>query len=140
MNDRFFLDTNVFVYSFDHSALQKRDRARDLIRRAISTGKGIVSYQVAQEFFNVALRRFAQPLSPAEAEHYLSITLRPLLSVHSSVSLYGEALRLAARHRLPWYDSLIVASALEGGCGVLYSEEFQHGQEFGEMKVENPFL
>ena len=139
MSGRFFLDTNVFVYSFDSNSPIKASQARKLIRSAIETHAGIVSYQVVQEFFNVALRRFAKPMSTADAEQYLSTTFRPLLSVHSSPALYGEALRIAARFRLPWYDSLIVASAIEGQCDVLYTEDFQDGQQFGSLTVSNPF-
>ncbi len=139
MSGRFFLDTNVFVYSFDANSPIKASQARKLIRSVIETHAGIVSYQVAQEFFNVALRRFANPMSTADAEQYLSTTFRPLLSVHSSPALYGEALRIAARFRLPWYDSLIVASAIEGQCDVLYSEDFQDGQQFGSLTISNPF-
>jgi predicted nucleic acid-binding protein len=58
MHGRFFLDTNVFVYSFDRSAVAKSRRAAQLIRTALKTQKGITSYQVVQEFFNVALQRF----------------------------------------------------------------------------------
>ena len=139
MNDRFFLDTNIFVYSFDPAAKKKSRIAQELIRRAISTGKGKVSCQVVQEFFNVALRRFAQPMSLADAEQYLAITLRPLLTVYPSVSLYGEALRLQAKHSVGWYDSLIVASALEAECATLFSEDFQDGRKFGDLTVRNPF-
>lgn len=140
MSARFFLDTNIFVYSFDESAPEKAARAASLIRRAIEAREGVVSYQVVQEFFNLALRRFAEPMSFAEAEQYLSTTFRPLLSVHSSHHLYGEALRLAMTHSLSWYDSLIVASAIEGQCEVLYSEDFQNGQRFGSLRIQNPFL
>ena len=140
MSDRFFLDTNIFVYSFDKNAPKKADRAAKLIRRAIEVGQGIVSYQVVQEFFNVALRRFAEPMSGADAEQYLSTTFRPLLAVHSSHGLYSRALQLAREHSLSWYDSLIVASAIEGRCGVLYSEDLQHGQRFGGLRIENPFV
>jgi predicted nucleic acid-binding protein len=139
MSGRFFLDTNIFVYSFDTSSPKKAAQARTLIRSAIQTRGGIVSYQVVQEFFNVALRRFATPMSSADAEQYLSVTFRPLLSVHSSPALYGEALRIGARFRLPWYDSLIVASAMEGQCDVLYSEDFQDGQKIGSVTISNPF-
>jgi len=140
MTGRFFLDTNVFVYSFDRSAPAKARRAMELIRRAVATRKGLVSYQVAQEFFNVALRRFAKPMRAAEAEQYLALVLGPLISVHSSQALYGEALRLTERHGLSWYDALIVAAALEGQCEVLYSEDLQHGRRFGDLQIENPFL
>ena len=140
MSARFFLDTNIFGYSFDQTAVAKNRRAAQLIREAVSTRKGIVSYQVVQEFFNLALRRFAEPLSVPEAEQYLGAVFRPLLAVQSSPALVSEALRLTDRHRLSWYDSLIVAAAVEGGCGVLYSEDLQHGQRFGQLKVENPFV
>ena len=140
MNDRFFLDTNIFVYSFDKNAPKKADRATKLIRRAIQARQGIVSYQVVQEFFNVALRQFAEPMSGADAEQYLATTFHPLLAVHSSHGLYSQALQLATTYSIPWYDSLIVASAIEGRCGLLYSEDFQHGQRFGRLRIENPFL
>jgi predicted nucleic acid-binding protein len=140
MSDRFFLDTNIFVYLFDRDAPKKADRAARLVRRAIETQEGIVSYQVVQEFFSVALRRFAQPMSVAEADQYLETTFRPLLAVHSSDALYSQALHLAAEQSLSWYDALILASAVEGRCTVLYSEDFQHGRRFSRLRVENPFL
>ena len=140
MSGRFFLDTNIFVYSFDVDSSDKARQATQLIRRAIETRAGIVSYQVVQEFLNVALRRFAQPMSVTDAEQYLSTTFRPILAVHSSHTLYAEALRIASRFRLPWYDSLIVASAIEAQCDVLYSEDFQHGQRFENLQVCNPFV
>jgi predicted nucleic acid-binding protein len=140
MSGRFFLDTNIFVYSFDAGSPKKAAQSAKLIRTAIQTRSGIVSYQVVQEFFNVALRRFAKPMSSADAEQYLSTTFRPLLSVHSSPALYGEALRIGARFRLAWYDSLIVASAVEGQCDILYSEDFRDGQQFGTVVISNPFV
>jgi len=140
MSDRFFLDTNIFVYSFDQSAAAKAKRARQLIREALTTQKGVISYQVVQEFFNVALRRFSQPMQAADAEQYLSTVFRPLLGVHSSQALYAEALHLHAQSRLSWYDALIVSSALQARCDLLFTEDLQHGQRFGTLQVRNPFL
>jgi predicted nucleic acid-binding protein len=140
MNGRYFLDTNIFVYSFDERAPAKERRSTKLIRQAVATRKGMVSYQVVQEFFNVALRRFVHPMAVAEAEQYLATVFRPLLAVHSSHALYTEALRLQDKHRLSWYDSLIVAAAIEGQCGILYSDDLQHGQQFGDLQIRNPFL
>lgn len=139
MSVRFFLDTNVFVYSFDQKASQKSARACELIRQAVRSRDGIISYQIVQEFLNVALRRFADPMTAAEAEQYLAITLRPLMAVQSSAALYLEALHLSFRYSLSWYDSVVVAAAIEGGARILFSEDFQHGQEFGSLRVENPF-
>ncbi len=140
MNSRFFLDTNVFVYSFDRAAPAKARRAAELIRQAVATRKGIISYQVAQEFFNVAVQRFREPMSLAEAEQYLGTVFRPLMAVQSSPALYGEALRLKERYQLAWYDALIMAGALEGKCSILYSEDLRHGQRVADLRIENPFL
>jgi len=140
MNGRFFLDTNVFVYAFDLSAPVKARRATQLIRQAVATHKGVVSYQVVQEFFNVALRRFARPMTAAEAGQYLATIFRPMLAIHSSQALFGEALHLNEKHRQSWYDCLVLAAAIEAQCSVLYSEDLQHGQRFGDLRIENPFL
>jgi len=78
-------------------------------------------------------------MTAAEAEQYLTTTLRPLMAVSSSAALYVEALRLSSSYSLSWYDSIILAAAIEGGAHVLYSEDFQHGQEFGNLRIENPF-
>ena len=140
MSARVFLDTNIFVYSFDQSAAQKSRKSAQLIRNALTTQMGVISYQVVQEFFNVALRRFSQPMKAADAEQYLSTVFRPLMGVHSSPALYAEALHLHAQSGLSWYDSLIVSAALEARCDLLYTEDLQHGQRFASLQVRNPFL
>lgn len=140
MSARFFLDTNIFAYAFDAKSPAKARRAAQLIRLAADTGNGVVSYQVVQEFFNLAFRRFEQPMSVAEAEQYLITVFRPLLAVHSAVALYVEAMRIAGKYRLSWYDCIIVAAALQSQCSVLYSEDLQHGQEIESLRIENPFV
>ena len=140
MSARFFLDTNIFVYAFDSRATDKARKAQNLIQRAVDTGEGLVSYPVVQEFMNVALRRFSQPMTVAEAEQYLDTVFRPLLAVHSSPAIYLEALRVMSRHQLAWYDSLIVAGALGGRCAIVYTEDLQHGRMIESLRIENPFL
>ncbi len=140
MSDRFFLDTNIFIYSFDQSAAAKARKATELIREALTTQKGVISYQVVQEFFNVALRRFSQPMQTADAEQYLSTVFRPLLGIHSSPALFAEALHLHAQSGLSWYDALIVSAAIQARCDLLFTEDLQHGQRFGTLQVRNPFL
>ena len=137
---RFFLDTNVFVYSFDRGSEGKRAQAVQLIQTALSSHKGVVSFQVVQEFLNLALKRFARPFDRSDAEAYLSTVLRPMLAVHSTAALYSEALRMAFDGGFSWYDSLIVAAALQAECGVLYSEDLQHGRKVGALEIVNPFL
>ena len=139
MSAKFFLDTNVFVYVFDTRAPEKSDLALKLVRSAIKTRRGVVSYQVVQEFFSVAFSRFAKPMLVSEAEYHLTSMFRPLLTVHSSPRLFLEAIRLRDAHRFSWYDSLIVSAALEAGCETLYSEDFQSGRVVEGLRIENPF-
>jgi predicted nucleic acid-binding protein len=140
MSDRFFLDTNIFVNSFDRSSAGKARRAAQLIREALTTQTGVIGYELVQEFFNVALRRFSQPMKAADAEQYLSIVFRLLLAVHSSQALYAAALYLCAQSGLSWYDSLIVSSAIQARCDLLFTEDLRHGQRLGGLQVKNPFL
>ena len=137
--DRHFLDTNVLVYSFDLLDRRKADIAERLVTRALTSGLGVISYQVAQEFVNVALRQFANPMTLAELERYFFRVLLPLMKIGSSAPLFLQALQLQSTSKLAWYDSLIVASALEGDCKVLYTEDLDHGQHFGDLVIENPF-
>jgi predicted nucleic acid-binding protein len=136
---RHFLDTNIFVYTFDLQAPKKAERAENLIADALATGAGMISYQVAQEFVAAARKPFRTPMSFEQIERYWHTTLRPLLLVHSSPGLFIRGLDLARRDQLSWYDSLIVAAAIQGGCEVLYSEDLQHGRRFGDLVVEDPF-
>lgn len=140
MSDRIFLDTNVIVYALSKSVPSKQVIASRLLKDAIESGRGTISFQVVQEFFNVAFRRFTPPMTTADAEQFLTVTLRPLLAVQSSYGLYMRALQLTRGHSISWYDSLIVAAALESDCRSLYTEDLQHGQKFDSLRVVNPFL
>jgi len=140
MSDRFFLDTNVLVYAFDDPTTPKTEKCRHLIRQAHVTRRGVISYQVVQEFFNAAHRRVPGRMSLEEAEQVLWSVLRPLCIIHSSPALFLKALQLVDRFRVQWYDALIVAGAIEAKCGILYSEDFQNGQKFDNVEVQNPFL
>ena len=63
----------------------------------------------------------------------------PLCLVFPSISLYETAVSLHRRWRFSFYDSLIVAAALVSKCNVLYSEDFQDGQEIESLTIVNPF-
>ncbi len=140
MSDKFFLDTNIFVYTFDDRDPGKRDRARALVAEALAESRGAISYQVVQEFLNAALRKFAKPLTAADAERYLTVVLEPLCAVFAGIELYHQAIDISERWKYSIYDSLIIASALQAGCSVLFSEDLQHGQKIGGLRILNPFV
>lgn len=140
MSGKAFLDSNVFIYSVDHRDPIKQSIANDLIRGLAVDSQAVVSYQVMQEFFNWALVKSSSKLTAAEAQSYLNITFRPLQIIPPSITLISDAIRIQERYRLSWYDSLIVSAAQQAGCSILYSEDLQHGQQFGAVTVRNPFL
>lgn len=139
MSDRYFIDTNVFVHSFDDRSPERRSRARTLIKGALESQQGIISWQVIQEFLNVALRRFERPMKPSDCRAYLDGVLMPLYEVLPSRSLYRSALLIHEDTGYSFYDTLIIASALEGGCTTLFTEDLQDGQRIGSMTIQNPF-
>jgi len=140
MNVKSFLDTNVIVYAFGQSFPEKAKIARWLITEGAADRQAIISFQVVQEFINVALRGFRLAIVKSDLESFVLTALFPMMAVSSSPSLVIEALRLHDENQLSWYDSLIVAAALQGGCRILYSEDLQHGRRFGDLVIENPFL
>ena len=139
MRDRRFIDTNIFVYSFDQRDKSKQKRAREIIRDALSDRNGIISFQVIQEFINLATKKFEVPFTLKEQLAYLEEVLDPLCVVHSTIELYRKAMRIREETKFSYYDSLIIAGALEGGCRTLYSEDLHHGQNASGVKVINPF-
>lgn len=139
MSAEFFLDTNVLVYSFDGESPAKQKKAQELIEEALVRHLGIISWQVVQEFLNVALHRWSTPMPPALAESYLTTTLIPLCRVFPSPELYASALRIRQESGYRFYDCLIVAAAIESGVPVLFSEDLQPGRRFGPLTIVNPF-
>ena len=140
MSGNSFLDTNIFVYANDQNEPRKQAIALDLVRELTVNGDGRISYQVMHEFFNVVLRKTPSKMQPEDARLFLDNVFRPLLAVPSSFTLVSDAIRIQERYRLIWYDSLIVSAAQQGGCDILYSEDLQHGQQFGSVTVANPFV
>jgi predicted nucleic acid-binding protein len=136
---RFFLDTNIFVYTFDETSAVLQAQARELVELALTTGLGVVSHQVIQEFLNVATRKFEVPLGPDDCRAYVEQVLTPLWHVSPTIALYLRALEVQERSGYGFYDALIVAAALQAGCRTLYTQDLQHGRQFDSLTVVDPF-
>ena len=134
----FFLDTNILIYTFGHTAIRKQEIATELLEDAIR-GKGCISYQVIQEFLNVASRRLSPPLTETQSQQYLKTVLAPLCEFYPDSDFFRRGLDIKERWRFSWYDSLIITAALECGCETLYSEDLQHKQKIESLTVINPF-
>ena len=139
MSVEYFLDTNVLIYSFDETDAAKREQSQMLVERALRTGCGVISWQVVQEFLNVALHKWERPLTAGNALEFMGTTLEPLCAVFPTTSLWRSALLLQSESQYRFYDSLMVASAVQSGAEVLDSEDLQAGRQFGKLEIRNPY-
>lgn len=137
---RVFFDTNIVVCCFDTLEPRKQTRAKDLLAYALNSQLGIVSYQVIQEFCNVASKAKRLQLPQERILAYVNLVLQPMNQVSASQALIESALKLRGEHGFSFYDSLIIASATQAKCHVLYSEDMQHMQRVGSLQIVNPFL
>ncbi len=134
-----FIDSNVFVYLFDETDERKRDTAGRIVGSALQTRDASISFQVVQETLNVVTRKLSVPMTAEGAKSFVEEVLAPLWRVSPSLALYNRALDIQARYRYGFYDSLIIAAALDAGCVRLYTEDFQDGQRIEGLTIENPF-
>ncbi len=139
MSQAFFLDTNIFVYSFDRSHPRKQKRAQSLIAEAIESELSAISTQVIQEFLNVALGKFAGRMTSHETLAYLDRILWPLCKIHPTAGLYAAAASIKEETGWTFYDSLIVSAAVAARCPVLFTEDLQAGRVIRGVEIRNPF-
>jgi predicted nucleic acid-binding protein len=135
----FFLDTNILIYAIDPEDSRKYRIAQDLVNHGHASSLAVISYQVVQEWFNFCLHRAKVKLSVEEASTIYRSVWAPLWKVQSSPELLELSLELRPRYNFSWYDSLIVAAALQSNCGTLHSEDLQHGQVIRNLTIKNPF-
>jgi predicted nucleic acid-binding protein len=127
-----FFDTNILVYTATSDA--RKQRAVDCLSRG-----GVVSVQVLNEFVHVARRKLRHDWPQVElALGLFRATLDDVLPV--TLNTHAGAVSLAREHGMSFYDALIVAAAIEGGCDTLFSEVMQHGRSIGGLAIVNPFL
>lgn len=139
MSDKYFLDTNVLVYAHDRGNPEKQARAAELVLRGMSEERAVISAQVLGEFFVTVTSKLKVPLGGEEAMRTVrALSLMPVCPLDRALVLV--ALDIRVRYQLSYWDSLIVAAARAGGCGILYSEDLAHGAEYLQVRVENPFL
>ena len=136
MSVEVFLDTNVVVYAVDttRGAAHKRQIARKILRKG---GFGI-STQVLQEFYVTATKKLKRPLSLPTAARWVDQLCRgELITVDASLVKLGIA--YSRRYQISYWDGAIISAAEALGATTIFSEDLNHGQSYGAVKVLNPF-
>jgi predicted nucleic acid-binding protein len=134
MSDKIFIDSNIHIYCYSSSDLQKQAIARKLALLR----ETYISTQVVSEIVNVFYKKF----KAVKSETDLIINdLQNNFGIYTiSVSDIKEACVIASKYKLSYYDSLIIAAALACKCSVLYSEDFHHGLKIeSQLTIINPF-
>ena len=132
-----FVDTNVLLYAISRD---RSERAKCKQANAILTGRDIaLSVQVLQEFYVQATRESRRDrLSHDQALRLVESFLRfPVAQTTPAVMLAAAA--TADRFQISYWDAAILEASKALGCDVVLSEDLRDGQDYGGVRVENPF-
>ena len=138
MKDKYFIDTNIIFYCFSKKDEAKRKISNQLVSEALLGKKGLISNQVVQEFINIHYKKNSG-MTAEELNGYLQSVLFPLMRVFPTAELYKKGIEIKERTGFSFYDALIVGSAIEAQCGILYSEDLQEGRVIERLRIVNPF-
>ena len=136
---REFLDTNILVYAYDSSAGEKHGNAVGLLTKLVMEGSAVLSIQVLQELFVVLTRKLPKPLSLNHAASTIGdLTALPVHAPQASDVL--AAVEVQRRLRLSFWDAMIIQSASQLSCRVIWSEGFAAGRRYDGIEMRNPFV
>ncbi len=136
MNDKVFLDTNVIIYAYSDDELEKQERANMILEEYES--QTIISTQVINELSNTLFRKFKLDAEAVEAVILELDNTFPIVDFNLQTQL--KAIKIKERYKLQFYDSMILATALENGCNIIYSEDMQNRQIIeNQLTIINPF-
>ena len=136
MSARSFFDTNVLIYADDKGTPAKQKRAVELVSEHRRSRTGVISLQVLQEYFVTVTRKLHVDARIARRK----VELLAEFDVASpDVADVLAAIDLQRLHGINFWDALIVRSAKQAGCSVLFSEDMQAAREIDGVRIVNPF-
>jgi len=134
-----FVDTNILVYARDSAVAEKQIKAEQWLTGLWRHESGRISTQVMNEYYMTVTRKLKPGLSTAQARADLR-ALAVWQPLEMSTTLIESAWDIQDQYAYAWWDTLIIAAALFLDCRYLLSEDMQHDQCIGNLKIINPFL
>jgi predicted nucleic acid-binding protein len=133
-----FVDANVLLYAYDASETVKQPVAQAVLEGLWHARTGVVSTQILQEFYAVATSKLKQPMRPARVREIVALySAWPVVLIEPPLIL--TASHVAEKHRLSFWDALIIEAARAGGAVRLLTEDLNDGQSIEGIRIENPF-
>lgn len=136
--ERQFVDTNIFIYAYDVSSAAKHQRALELISELWNSGNGCLSIQVLQEFYVNLTLKIPHPLTPLETAQIIDDLGQWCLHKPELKSVV-EAIHIQRRNKISFWDAMIICSAKELGCKIIWTEDLNPNQLYEGIKAVNPF-
>ena len=136
---KIFFDTNILVYSYDNSDEVKHINAFNLISNSIFKESIVISSQVVNEFIVIMTTKFKHPITIDEAAKFITKFKINFEIRETQMEDIEKAILLHKNHKFSYWDSLIIATAINVGAEILYSEDLQHGRIINNLKIINPF-
>lgn len=133
-----FVDTNVLVYWHDSSDPVKQSRADEWIRFLARNRSARISFQVLQELYATLTRKLKPDFDAGEAQEIVR-DLAVWEPVAVDLAILERSWLLQQRYALSWWDALIVGAAQSCQCAAVLTEDLQHGQLLGEIRIIDPF-
>ena len=138
LEGKVFFDTNILVYSVDERDPRKQKIASQILNDAAIEKRGIISTQSLQEFYNAAVKKLN--LTKEAAKEYVDFFSKQFPVTQISIPLILKAIDISIKESLSFWDSLILSTASDTGCILLYSEDMNNSQIVNGTKIFNPFL
>ena len=132
----YFLDTNILLYADDGEAGRRHDLSVTIIEEAMSSGRGVISTQVLQEYFVNATRKLG--IDADEVRINVELYSR-MKVVQIRLEDILAAIDLHRLHQLSLWDALVVSCAAASGCRRVLTEDLKHGLVLAGVRIENPF-
>lgn len=136
MIGKFFLDTNVLVYMFSESDLDKKAECRQFVNDLDADNQVVWSTQVIQEFYFTLTKKHGK--DPQEVKSSIS-NLSTFQLVINNFDTIERAIDIQIINKISFWDSLIISSAKQANCSFLLSEDLSHGQLIDGVRVVSPF-
>ena len=132
MRDRIFIDSNIFLYTFD----SRDEKKQKISKEIVLSQNSIISIQVINEVSNNLLKKFK--FDNSMVKKFIKSCYNRYEVINFTQEIFLLACNIRESYNISYYDSLIVSTAISAKCTILYSEDMQHELKIDNLVILNP--